>query len=160
MKDFKIHSDEGGNLLSIKPLEDVYSDRVYFINLILTLSFEKSYFIINASRPNYDEPDLLAKLKSVLDNKENFSYDNFELAFAGRILSQETVNLLPSIWFHYQHVTFTFFCNPVIKFNTKRIPWYDITTKVSSYVLFKGAEEDVVWIGKSKELKFDFQNIS
>jgi hypothetical protein len=68
--------------------------------------------------------------------------------------------LLPSIWFHYQYVSFTFSHNCAIKFNIKMLPWYAVTTKVSSYVLFKGAEEDVVWIGKSKELKFDFQHIS
>jgi hypothetical protein len=160
MKDLKIHNNAGGNLLSIKSVVDVYSDREYFINLILTLSSETGYLYINASRPDYDDPSLLEKLKLVLGNKDNFSYNNFEITFEGKILNQEIVNLLPTIWFHYQHVSFTFSHNRAIKFNIKMLPWYGVTAKVSSYVFFKSAEDDVVWIGKSKELKFDFQNIS
>ncbi|MNK15202.1 hypothetical protein D3C87_333370 [compost metagenome] len=156
MKDLKIHNNADGNLLSIKSVVDIYSDREYFINLILKLSFETGYFYINASRPEFDEASLLEKLKLVLDNKDNFSYNNFEITFEGTILNQEIGNLLPSIWFNYQHVSFTFSHNRAIKFNIKMLPWYDVTAKVSSYVFFKGAEDDVVWIGKSKELKFDF----
>jgi hypothetical protein len=63
--------------LSIKPLLDSCSDREYFINLILTLSLNTGYFYINASRPDFDEPSLLEKLKLVLNNNDNFSYNNF-----------------------------------------------------------------------------------
>jgi len=65
------------------------------------------------------------------------------------------INLLPLIWFHYQHVAFSFFRSSGNKFITKVMSWKDITQKETSYVMFKGAEDDVVWIGKSKELKFD-----
>ena len=38
-------------------------------------------------------------------------------------------------------------------------PWYEIANMVESYIVFKGIEEDVVWIGKSDNLEFkNFRN--
>ncbi|MBB2950106.1 hypothetical protein [Sphingobacterium sp. JUb56] len=155
MKEHKIHSNEGGNLLSIKSFENTYSDRNCLINAILNLSEKMGYFYINASRPDYTDSELLSKLNLVLNDKKNFIYNNFEISFEGTNLNEEVINLLPLIWFHYQHVAFSFFRSSGKKFITKGMSWKDITQKETSYVMFKGAEEDVVWIGKSKELKFD-----
>lgn len=109
MKEHKIHSNEGGDLLSIKSFENTYSDRNCLINAILNLSEKMGYFYINASRPDYTDSELLSKLNLVLNDKKNFIYNNFEISFEGTNLNEEVINLLPLIWFHYQHVAFSFF---------------------------------------------------
>jgi hypothetical protein len=162
MKDFKIHSQHRGNLSSIKSVEDTYSDKSYLLALFARLQCLTidSFFCLEASRPNYALPDLEGQLKMIPVNKEtDFKMTKFELFFCHKKIPTELFELLPEIWFAYEHVALLFFYEGRPDFEIKRKPWYDTTSKSKSYVLFKGIEEDVIWIGKNPELVFDFEKV-
>lgn len=158
MKELIIYENHHNNLCSIKSIENTYSDRNYLINIITTLyALTKGYLHVQASRPTYeyDTTDLEVRLKSILINNCSFRYTDFEILFCNTKIEEELLEILPIIWFAYEHIAFCFFTESRIEFDIKRKPWYEITTRSKSYVLFKGVEEDVIWIGKSDELKFD-----
>lgn len=156
MKELKIHSNEKGNLLSIKPVDNTYSNRSYFIFIITTLfALTKGCFYVEASRPNYNTNDLLIQLKEVLSSNCNFRYTDFEISFWDTKAGEKSLAFLPSIWFAYEHISVSFFVENNIEIDIKRKSWDEITESSKSYVLFKGVEEDVIWIGKSNDLEFD-----
>jgi len=156
MRELKIHSNEAENLLSIKPVGNTYSDRNYLIFVITTLfTLTKGSFYVEASRPNYDTTDLVKQLKEILNGNRSLRYTNFEILYWDTKVDKKVLETLTTIWDAYEHVSFCFFTENKTEIDVKRKPWYEITTSSKSYVLFKGAEEDVVWIGKSNELKFD-----
>jgi hypothetical protein len=156
MKELKIHNNEKGNLLSIKPVDDTYSDRSYFIIIITTLfALTKGCFHVQASRPNYNTIDLAIQLKGILSSNCNFRYTDFEISFCNTKAEENLLEFLPLIWFAYEHISISFFIENKIEIDIKRKSWDEITKSSKSYVLFKGVEEDVIWIGKSSELEFD-----
>lgn len=155
MKELKIHSNENGNLLSIKHFDKNYSDRNYFISIIESLiNLTNGVFYTEASRPNYDITDLLRQLKGILSDNCNFRNTDFEILFWCWEMGEKVLGILPTIWDAYEHVSLCFFIENTIEIDIKRKPWYEITTRSKSFVLFKGVEEGVIWIGKSNELKF------
>jgi hypothetical protein len=158
MKELKIHNNEKGNLLSIKAVENIYSDKNYFIFIISSLfALTKGCFYVEASRPNYDTNDLVIQLKGILNSNCNFRYTDFEISFWNTKVEEKLLEFLPVIWFAYEHISFCFFTENKIEIDIKRKSWYEITKGSKSYVLFKGVEDDVIWIGKSNELEFDLE---
>ncbi len=160
MKDLKIHNNEKGDLLSIKSIENTYYDRNYFISIVTTLfSLTKGCFYVEVSRHNYDYNaiNLILQLKAILNSNCNFEHTNFGTSFCTNELNESLLETLPVIWFAYEHIAFCFFTENKIEFNVKRKPWYEITKMSKSYVLFKGIEDDVIWIGKNNEMKFDLK---
>lgn len=152
MKDIR----KKGNLLSIKSIEDIYADKQYLKMLMYKLfSLTQGLIYIEASRPTYeyDIYDLVDNLTPILSNN-NFNFDSFGLSFKVNEISTNLVDLSPIIWFAYEHVTFCFFKESSTEFNLKRKSWNYITSNAISYVMFRGAEDDVIWIGKSDELEF------
>lgn len=109
---------------------------------------------VGVSRPNYDVAVLIEQLKAVNVGNDSFKYTDFELLFYTNNIDDHLVEILLLLWFAYEHTAFCFFVKEEIEFDIKRKSWYEITTSFKSYVLFRGDEEDVVWIGKSDELKF------
>ncbi|MGA6120764.1 hypothetical protein [Sphingobacterium anhuiense] len=89
MKEHKIHSNEGGDLLSIKSFENTYSDRNCLINAILNLSEKMGYFYINASRPNFTDSELLSKLNLVLNDKKTSFITILKFHLKGLILTKK-----------------------------------------------------------------------
>jgi len=160
MKEINIHERYGKNLCSIRPFENIYQDHVYLASKILYLfSLTGGVLHVQVSRPTYEyEPNEMGrKIKIILKNNMNFDYksDFFEFSFHCSDFNDELLNMLSKVWFAYEHVTYIFFADRKGGLDVKRMPWYVITSNAKSFVMFKGAEEDVVWIGKSKELTFD-----
>jgi len=149
------------NLCSIKPVNDTHSDRNYMQSIINTLfNLTKGKFYVEVSRPNYHTAHLKENLKQMMANNKSFNCNNFEISFFSDGISEELIEILPQLWFAYEHTAFCFFVENEIQIDIKRKPWSEITTNTKSYILYKGIEEDVLWIGKSNELKFDLlQNI-
>lgn len=155
MKDIKIHNKEKGNLISIKPLEDIYADRRYLIFVIVNLfNLTKECLYVEASRPNYDVSNIIKKLKGILINNDSFKSSFFELSFFCNEVDDALLDILSEIWFAYEHPAYCFFVEDKIGFDVKRQAWSHITSQIDSFVMFKGAEEDVLWIGKSDDLEF------
>lgn len=98
---------------------------------------------------------MVTQLKTISNINCNFKSSDFEISFSSANPNKSLFEFLPMIWFAYEHVSFSFFIENEIEFDTKRKSWEEITSRFKSYMLFKGAEEDVIWIGKSNDLKFD-----
>ncbi|AQX02277.1 hypothetical protein [Elizabethkingia anophelis] len=163
MKDTHVYNDQKykENLLSIKSpykhlkqveflLEDIFS--ILHIQL-------PGCLIIECSRPTfeYDLNDLNTKIKNLIDNKEEYFFcDSFETRYINNNFKNiETLNILPELWFAFEHINICFTNDKVININDYyRKHWYEIANMVESYIVFKGVEEDVVWIGKSDNLEF------
>ena len=156
MKELIIHENCQNNLCSIKSIENNYSDRNYMESIIYSLlNMTHDRFYVEASRPNYEITSLEESLKHIMLDNKTFKFTNFGISFSDNRVSKELIEILPLIWFGYEHIAICFFIRNEIQFDIKRKPWYEITENQQSYVLFKGIEEDVIWIGKSKELTFD-----
>lgn len=164
MKNLKIHNDKDGNLISIKSIEDCYADRRYLASIIDKLfSLTGGCLYIEVSRPNYDVSLIMEKLKNAFpDNIDLATYVNFlEVSFCynGNKLSNDMRDILSDIWFSYEHRAFCFFVNSEVEFDLNRKPWYKITSGSDSFIMFKGVEEDVLWIGKSDSLAFELDTL-
>ena len=144
------------NLCTIKPVNDTHSDRYYMQAIIKTLlSLTRGKFYVEVSRENYATTYLKENLKQIMVDNNSFKFSSFEVSFFSDGISEELIEILPQLWFAYEHTAFCFFEENEIGINIKRKPWSEITTNTKSYVLFKGMQEDVIWIGKSNELTFD-----
>ena len=160
MKNIKIHYNENGNLISIKPLEDIYADRQYLISVIDNLfKRTKGCLYIEASRPNFEVNHIIEKLKTILKHNDSFESNDFRLSFQCNEITNELFYILAKIWFAYEHGSISFFPIEKINFEINQLAWYDITTYTDSIVMFKGVEEDVIWIGKSDKYEFNLENL-
>lgn len=161
MRELIIYNKYDNNLCSIKSVDDTHSGTYYMrtiINILLNLTRGKFY--VEVSRPNYDTTHLKENLKQIMVDNKSFNCTNFEISFLSDGISENLRDFLPQLWFAYEHTAFCFFVENEIAADVKRKSWSEITTNTKSYVLFKGIEEDVLWIGKSNELEFDLlQNI-
>jgi hypothetical protein len=158
MKELIIYDNYQNNLCSIKSIKDNYSDKIYMKNIVKKLSdLTTGFFHIDASRPTYEYnvTELAILIKNVLNDADSLKYNDFGVLLSKHKIDSDLLELLPMIWFSYQHAAFCFF-EEEIKLDVNRKAWYDITKNSKSYVMFKGAEEDVIWIGKSQEFNFDF----
>ncbi|MEZ0006277.1 hypothetical protein ABH942_001640 [Flavobacterium sp. 28YEA47A] len=156
MRELIIYSKHDNNLCSIKSVDNTHSGEYYLraiINTLLNLTGGKFY--VEVSRPNYGTTHLKENLKQIMVDNNSFKSSSFEVSFFSDGISEELMEILPQLWFAYEHTAFCFFMENEIEVDVKRRPWHEITTNTKSYVLFKWVEEDVLWIGKSNELEFD-----
>lgn len=159
MKDLKIHNKEKGNLISIKPIANIHSDRQYLASIIISLlNLTKGCLYIEASRPNYNVNDIIEDLKRIFINNDSFKSNFFEVSFFCHEINDALLSILSEIWFAYEHTAYCFFVDDKIEFNVKRKAWYEITSRIDSFVMFRGIEEDVLWIGKSNGLEFNIES--
>ncbi|RFM27926.1 hypothetical protein [Deminuibacter soli] len=157
MKEVKEHNDKNGCLISIKSVKDTDADRLYFINVISRLSDSvKGYSYFQFSRPNYNVSDIIKELRIIqhTNDKLSCSDDYFECVFVCTEISVSLLRCLSLIWFAFDHCAFCLFDTPSIPLNIDRQSWYYITSMSRSFVVFKGAEDDVVWIGKSNSIEY------
>lgn len=158
MKDIKIHDIDHNNLCSIKSVEKGYSDKQYFFSILSRLFNLTGHLFVQARRPYYNVESAIQNLRSIRDRVDdlNITPNFFEISFYfdGPSGDDDLFNLITDIWFEYEQPTFCFFYEKHIHLSEKKISWQEITRQWDSFVIFRGAEEDVVWIGKSSELKF------
>lgn len=157
MKDIVVYNKEHQNLCSIKPVEDIHPDRMYILSLIDSCFNEKEGLLyIEASRPNYDVTDLVKQLITFQPDITNLSIhaDHFELSFmvAKDKMCNDLLYLIPRLWFAFEHTSFCVFLNKKNCSIRKRTAWYEITNRIPAFIMYRGIEEDVVWIGKSDHL--------
>jgi len=155
MKDIRIQND----LFSVKSINDNYVDRTYFVFLIEKLLESTGLLYVEANKDNYNITRTLESLKKqihIIDNLQvGKRMNDISFSFYKEKLEIDMLHNIIDIWFAYEHCAFCFFKDKSTPLPEKRKAWYDITKKTKSYVMFKGIEEDVVWIGKSHELEFN-----
>jgi hypothetical protein len=156
--DYKKHEY---NLCSIKFSGDHYFIRTNLIAVLEShLALVEGDLYVEIARPEEDVNGLINQLNRVnsIANSMNVQKDFFEINFTCKRddINNDLFWRLSELWFCFQHVSFVMVSKKG-KFNFQnRLMWNKITDIVSCFVLFKGVEEDVVWIGKSDGLTFPY----
>ena len=155
------------NLYSIYPVSNLYSDKQFLLSVIANLhALASEQIFLYANRPTYEiDPKGINDLISMnSDRFDNLTIENdaFEISFSSNKekCTEELFEVLIDLWFAYEQPSIHFFKTNQDKFPIKRDAWYEITERSSSYIMFKGPEENVVWIGKSETLKLDTSSFS
>ena len=154
--DFKKHRD---NFCSFKFIGDHYFIRTNFIALLEShLTLVEGDLYVEIARPEKDVNGLINQLNSVnsIANSMKVAKDFFEITFTCKKddINNDLLWQLSALWICFQHVSFVMTLKKG-SFNFRnRLAWDQITAVTPSFVLFKGVEEDVVWIGKSDGLSF------
>lgn len=164
MKEIKIHSKDHGNLLSIAELRDGYEGEKYLASTIQELSIlTGGYVYADLSRPNYDVSAQIAHLRNALSGHDvTVAKEYFEVTFVYS-LSQSNDDLfaiMAKLWFAFEHVSYIFSADKSRISDIRRKSWYEVTSRLTSYMMFKGAEDSVLWIAKSDNLKFNLDGLS
>jgi hypothetical protein len=162
MKEIFVYQQYAGNLRPIKSVSNTLSDRNYLIALIEYLfSATGGYLYVEMSRPNWNTDRIKNRLQEIsfISDGLQMSDEDFELSFSckEKPLDASFLYLLPEIWFTFEHGVFCFFVDAESPMPTRRSSWNKITEFASAFVMFRGPEEDVVWIGKSEDLAFNFR---
>lgn len=149
------------NLCSIKFNGDNYFIRTNLIALLEShLALVEGDLYVEIARPEEDVNSLINQLNMVnsIANSMNVTEDFFEVSF---MCTKDDINnrllwQLSELWICFQHVSVVITSKKGNINFQKRLAWYQINHIVSSFVLFKGVEEDVVWVGKSDDLTFPY----
>lgn len=155
MKFIKIHTE---NLLSLKSDNMLINNNVFVEILELFQKEVHGVFYIEGSRETYEYDTKVIKyqIDKTLKNEDIFLYSDFEMKVKGVNINSELISILWRFWHAYEHVIICFLVDEINKIDITRNAWYEITEHYKSYVLFKGIEQDVIWVGKSDKLNFDF----
>jgi hypothetical protein len=164
MKEIKQHTADG-DLISIASLTNCYGDQRYLALLISSLlTLTSGQVHVWLSRPDYDYD--IEKFVNLL--KEAFPKidllikpEYFEVSFVttAKEIDEQVLAILSKLWFAFQHASFVFSASVNSPFDVKRRAWYEIVAEVRGFVVFKGAEDDVLWIGKSSDIQFDLNSL-
>ena len=79
---------------------------------------------------------------------------------SGTELPEQIVTTLADLWFGFEHSSFYFFkSKEELRKHTPTIlnyglSWQRVSELPNAFLFYKGIEEDVVWIGKSKDIPF------
>lgn len=155
MKDVVLHIGYNNNLMSVKPIDDIYSDRKYLSAVIFSLADSaKRTICVDTSRSNYE---ISNSYKSILSSQE-FSYGALDWNNLSFCCDNTAINslqaLLVEMWFAFEYSAYYFFVDKVPDYNFRRMAWSKVVNDTLGYVIFKGAESNVLWIGKSQTLGF------
>ncbi|OPB93807.1 hypothetical protein BAS10_12895 [Elizabethkingia meningoseptica] len=161
MREIAIDNKYGGNLLSIKSTYKHLRQMEFLLESIFAILHNQlpGCLFIECSRPTYEyELNYLNdEIKKSIGDKDIYFFANtFEIRYSDNdFKNNEILNILPKLWFAFEHLCFRF---TNVKNNNVndyyRRPWYEITNVVESYIVFKGIEEDIIWLGKSNNLEF------
>lgn len=112
-----------------------------------------------AIRPTALNAESTIKLKNLRHDDDWFSL-SFE--YYPKSENDLFLDLVIELWFTYEQPMFAFLTKRVLRSMTQIsassqvLTWQEIAEEVSSFVIHKGIEDDVIWIGKSDELSFGF----
>lgn len=161
MRDIKVHKKENNNLCSINFLRDGNLDDSFLERLFLSLSnLAVGNIYVEMSRPNYSIDSIVHLLEEETTVK-NLFIDHFELSFyhSAHSLNDHLLTALIECWHAFEHslICFSFGSKDVLF--PKNKSWQEYIEYYTCFVAFKGAEENVVWLGKSTNLDFpDMRN--
>ena len=159
MKEIIVYNNHNANLSSIKSIEDNYSDKSYMHEIMENLyNLTGGTIYIHAIYDNYDLTTITSGISKSIDKISNLLHSNNfnEISFECDILDYNLYELIKEMWFAYEQMILIFFSNKKEKFDGNKVSWEKVTLENNCFAIFKGIEEDVIWIGKSENLKFPF----
>lgn len=166
--DIKNHKNENNQLLSIKGVNYDYQSKQYILKILNRLIQSAGYVLIHVKRNNYKH----YSIDKIRNEGEFLGITNlkvesnlFEISFNFNHCKSkdELLSVLVELWYCFQQPAYYFFTDEEALGNNNEIilknnlSWKEVIDLSNSYVMFKGAEEDVIWIGKSDELEFDIE---
>lgn len=166
--DIKTHKNENNQLLSIKGVDYDYQSKQFILKLLNKLIQFAGNVLIQLRRNNYEDSSIdKLKKEGVSLGVKSLKVDSnlFEISFNFNAAKskEELLPLIVDLWYCFQQPVYYFFTNEerLEYYNeillNNNLSWKEVVDLSNSYVMFKGAEEDVIWIGKSDELEFDLE---
>lgn len=162
MVDIKFHND---NLCSIAGIDNNFSGKSIIRGVLNEIISQASFIAVEAYRPYYE---IIESLKSVSKISEEIDYltvapDKFYILFNYFVKADNDnfVETFLNIWFEFEQPSFTFLTEmPEINsdkglFFDKNLKYKELVESLNCFLLFRSAEEDVMWISKSDHLKFE-----
>lgn len=166
--DIIIYKNDNNQLLSIKGFDYDYQSKQYLLKLLNKLIQFAGYVLIQVRRNNYEDSSIdKLKKEGVSLGISSLKVDSnlFEISFKfdAAKSKEELLSVLVELWYSFEQPAYWFFTNEEALENNieallnNNLTWKEVVTLSNSYVMFKGIEEDVVWIGKSEELEFHIE---
>jgi hypothetical protein len=167
MIDIKIHHTEKNQLLSIKGIDLEDDTSKHFFSELLGKLFRRfKYVLVHVSRNNYFDSsidELVTHEKQLGIKKLAVAPDLFEISFQfdENVEEQKILSILVDLWFAFQHSVYYFLLNKddlglySEKLLKEHFSWKEVTELLDTFVMFRGVEDDVAWIGKSNSLDFE-----
>lgn len=163
MKDVYLHNK---NLCSIAGVENTFLGK-YIIRDVLNKILPNTTLIIAEAQRPYYKPELsVVSINNISSEFENLKIDEDLFSLSFNYYTKENndsfIQVFLDIWFEYEQPAFSLFLSGQEMQSYKnlkidrRMSWKDITALLPCYVLSKGIEDDVIWIGKSDVLQFDW----
>jgi hypothetical protein len=162
VKDINYHNE---SLCSVAQIENSFSGKYILRDILNRILRNTGLIIATIERPFYTGQSSIAAISQISSEVKDLiiGEDLFSISFKcfTKENNDDFINAFLEIWFEYEQPTFSFF---VTGQNTetyknleihRRMNVKQITSLSPCYVLCRGIEEDVMWIGKSDNLKFD-----
>jgi hypothetical protein len=154
-------------LFSIAEVNDSFNGRYKVRGLINKIMPSTSFIYAEARRPSFQPSVSYALIKRVSGQIKhlNLSEDLFSVSFdyLTRENNEDIVQLLAELWFDYEQPFFSFFQSILEDEKKEKIKptmmWDEVAEIAPCFVLFRSAEENVIWVGKSKAVTVDLKGI-
>ncbi|NQX86047.1 MAG: hypothetical protein HRT67_09100 [Flavobacteriaceae bacterium] len=161
MKKIVRHNTE---LLSIKSINNsVWEDKIIFKMLLKKIFVNNDNILATFKNLVYFHSNLQKRLLQII-NYETFIKSNYdscfsEISFYLKIsnIDDKSLEIINELWTIYEQPSLLIYNENEDDKKLARkeksiflIPWKEITSTLDSIILFRGIEEDVLWIGKSK----------
>jgi hypothetical protein len=148
--EIKQHNHYSNHLYSIKGIINDYEGRLYLSDFFSKLFLKTNFFFIKLNRRNYETNSIFERNRGLEILEVGGNYEEVLIYF-----NELNRDLIMDLWFAYEQPIFCFCIdkNDLEKLHNtlmKRTSWEQILNKLQTYVLFKSAEEDVLWFGKRK----------
>jgi hypothetical protein len=145
------------SLCSIAQIENSFSGK-YILRDILNRILRNTFHIIaTIERPFYTVQSSIAAISNTSSELENLNIDEKLFSISFKYYTKENnddfINLFLEVWFEYEQPTFSFFTTGQNTETYKNLEVHrrmnveQITALSPCYVLFRGIEEDVLWVG-------------
>ena len=160
MKDLNYHKS---NLVSVKSITNqIWEDKIFFKNLLKHFLEDRKHILMIGRLSYLPIKDSFIRNVLELIPKKNVTINEKESNHVSFYYSVDPANdnlheLINDFWIIYEQPALIITDNieAYLSINLERMSWVDLCSVTeSAYVLFRGIEEDVLWVGKSYALKF------
>lgn len=163
MKDIYYHKNE--NLCSIGRIGDTISGKS-IIREVLNVILPKTELVFaKIERPNYESMPSIKSVAEISSEIEELKFpeEGYSMTFKyyPKADNDNFIKTLSRLWLDHEQPTFSFFLpgqEPQFYKDLhvgRQLAWDEVTALAPCYIVYKGIQEDVLWIGWSDNLEFE-----